>query len=222
MEDQPKQSLKLQPKGSQGLRLSESKESKRKLDSLMMGCFASQKLYGRDPGNSEAITEMFHAMLAPYPASHCLRAFEIWLERSQEFPTPANIIGIIKRKGKPPLKESGIIAIRKKDGEFRTREEWAMLREWEAEQVEGWDLPDEQKHEAMVQENIRLRQQVRTLTAETERLSGLLHQARVAKGLEPVKPSLAERIAATVRVMRAGGASEDDIAMFEASHGAAA
>ena len=223
MESPQKQNLTLQPKESRGLRLSESKESKARLDRMMMGCFAVQKLYGRDTGNAETITEMFHAMLGKYPAAHCIRALELWLERSQEFPTPADIIGIIKRKGKQPLSKETYIAISRKDGELRDASDWQFLREYEAEQreeVSGFD--DEVKNEVAVQENITLRQQVKALTAETKRLADLLHQTRVAKGLEPAKPSHAQKVAATVEAMRSGGASEEDIAAFEASQAGAA
>lgn len=223
MDSQQKQNLTSQPKESRGLRLSESNENKAKLDRMMMGCFAVQKLYGRDLGNAGVITEMFHAMLGKYPATHVVRAFELWLERSQEFPTPADIIGIIKRKGKPPLSRETYIAISKKAAELRDASDWQFLREYEAEQrdeVSGFE--DEAKAEVTLQENVALRQQVKGLTAETKRLTDLLHQARIARGLEPVKPSHAQKVAATVAAMRSGGASEEDIAAFEASEGVAA
>lgn len=189
---------------------------------MLMGCFATQKLFGRDPGNAEAITRMFHALLGKYPAKHCLRAFELWLERSPEFPTPADIIGIIRRKGKAPLSREVYIAISKKDPELRDASDWQFLREYEEEQrdeITGFE--DEVMADATLRETIRLRQQVKSLTAENERLADLLHQTRLAKGMEQPKPSRQDKVAATVAAMRAGGAAEEDIATFEASEGMA-
>ena len=69
---------------------------------------------------------------------------------------------MIKRNGRPPLKESDIIAIRRKDGEFRTLAEWEALKEWELEQVDGWQMWDEsEKVTDFAQENIRLRQELK-------------------------------------------------------------
>ncbi|QEL14765.1 hypothetical protein [Limnoglobus roseus] len=203
--------------------LSASAEHRAKLDLLLLGCFTVQKIYGRDPGSIEAVNHIFHSTLAKHPADRVIRAFDLWLERSQEFPTPADIIGIIKRKGRPPLSKETYIAISRKDAELRDASDWQFLREYEAEQrqeVSGFD--DDAKAAVTLQENITLRQQVKTLTAETVRLAELLHQTRVAKGSQPVEPSHAQKVAATVAAMRAGGASEDDIAAFEVSQGVAA
>lgn len=216
----PGSSLPSRPRN--GLALSESAEHSRRLDALIVGCFTAQRIFGRDPGSLEAVNHIFHATLARYPASHCLRAFELWLERSQEFPTPADIIGIIRRKGRPPLSREVYIAISKKDPELRDASDWQFIREYEAEQREdasGFD--DEGKAEATTRENVRLRQQVLSLIAENKRLADLLHHIRIAKGLEPPKPSRADKVRATVAAMRAGGAPEEDIAAFEASEGMA-
>lgn len=222
MDSQPNRNLTSSPKESRGPQLSESREDQARLDNMLMGCFATQKLYGRDPGNAEAITRMFHALLGKYPAKHCFRAFELWLERSQEFPTPADIVGIIRRKGKAPLSREVYIAISKKAPELRDASDWQLLREYEEEQREDViGFEDEVKADATLRENIHLRQQVKSLTAENERLADLLHQARLAKGMEQPKPSRQEQVVATVAAMRAGGAAEEDIAAFEASEGMA-
>lgn len=95
-------------------------------------------MYGKQPENIATINKLFHTILGNYEAEKAVKAFEIWIGRSQEFPTPADIISLIKRNGKPPLMESDIIAINKKDGASRTRAEWQMLREWGEEQSGGW------------------------------------------------------------------------------------
>lgn len=222
-ESKPNQNLNLQPKASQGLQLSESKESKSQLDRYLLGCFSVQKLYGRDIANAETVTELFHAMLGQYPAAQVLKAFELWLQRSQEFPTPADIIGIIKRKGKPPLSKEMFIAISKKSGEDRTKDDWQYLRDYEAELTESVDdFGDATKDAATLQENIRLRQQVMEQKNEIHRLNELLHMERMRKGIEPPKPSVHEQVTRTIETMKREGAKQEDIDAFAQSFGVAA
>jgi hypothetical protein len=218
MDNQNRQSLTSLPPASQKLALSESKESKHKLDEMLGACLALQKLYGRDVANAGTIIDLFQRMMANYPADKVIRAFELWMERSQEFPTPADIVSLIKRNGKPPLKESDIIAIRKKEVCDWTRAEGEMVEEWNRQQMEGWrDLPDQRKDEATLQENIRLRQKVRALEADNTRLAGLLQEARAAKGLEVPKPSAEDKIAATIAFLKEHGSTDSDIEEFKKS-----
>lgn len=156
---------------SQKLALRENEKSKDKLDELLGACLALQKLYGRDVANSETIIRLFHKLLAEYPGDKVLLAFETWMERSQEFPTPADIIGLIRRNGRPPIKESDVIAIRRKEVCDWTRAEGNLVDEWENQQKEGFDTDynDPHKEAALFAENIRLRQQVIELKAENVR-----------------------------------------------------
>lgn len=204
--------------------LSENRQAQNKLDSLIAGCFALQRLYGKPPESATSmatITNMFHAMLGKYPAEQVTRAFELWMERGQQFPTPADIISLIKRKGKPPLKESDIIAIRKKDGENRTRDEWDMLAEWDAQHSESFSefTDDTQKHDALLADNISLRKQLASAKDELARVSALLTETRIAKGIEQPKPDMQTKIARTAQHMRETGASQDDIDEFLMSNG---
>lgn len=216
MENQSKQNLTSLPKESQKLALSESKESRDKLDEILGACLALQKLYGRDVANAGTIIDLFQRMMGKYPADKVINAFEVWMERSQEFPTPADIVSLVKRNGKPPLRESDIIAIRKKDGADRMPDEWAMLREWDAQAQDGWaDDVDPQKQDALLQENIRLRQKIE-----------MLEQRETQRGETARKPfapqtqlSQAEKIKITVMHMRASGAPESDIEEFCQSQG---
>jgi hypothetical protein len=209
------QNLTSLPKASLTLLLKESKDGAAKLDTLLMGCFAVQKLYGRDTANAGAVTRVFHSTLANYPAEKVVKAFETWIARSEEFPTPAGIINLIKRNGKPPLSESTYIQISKKAGEDRTPEDWQYLRDYQAEQQDGWaEASDPRKQAATLQENIRLRKELAELRTEYERLAALL-RAEQAKKM-PVTPQLtmSEKIQRTVDAMREGGAPEEDVQAF--------
>ena len=75
---------------------------------------------------------MFRLVLADYAVGAITDAFRIWLKRSNEMPTPADIASIIDRGGKPPLERVVYVAIAKRDAAMRTSEEWAYMREFEA------------------------------------------------------------------------------------------
>lgn len=177
---------------SRKLVLRESKKHQEELDGLIGIALALQKLYGRGVENTGQVITLFHRMLAQYPGEKAVKAFQVWLERSQEFPTPADIIGLIKRNGKPPIRESDIIAINKKDGADRTRAEWKMLREYEEQQQDGWE-ENEDKQQFTLQENLRLRDEIAKLQAENRKLS-IMIRSEISKPIPQIKlPDKIER-----------------------------
>ena len=213
------QNLTSQSKPQNALALAGNSEAQSKLDRLILGCYTVQKLYGRDPGSIESVNEVFHSTLSRFPAEYVLKAFTIWIERSQEFPTPADIITLIKRKGKPPLSREIYVGISKKDGEDRTAEDWQYMRDYEADQKgEDSDFDDPVKADNFQQENIRLRQQMMQMQSDMQRLKQLLQETRVAKGIEPPKQSEQDKITKTVNYMQEVGAPQEDIDAFIASN----
>jgi hypothetical protein len=212
----PKPSSSLQLKPQNLLALKESEHAQSQLDALLLGCFTVQRIYGKEPGSLTAVNQVFHNVLGHLPGEQVVLAFRLWMQRSQEFPTPADIAGLVRRKGKPPLKESDVIAIRKKDGEDRTAAEWATLREWDEQQAETFpEFTDHAKDESMQQENIRLRNELTAKQMENKRLAQLLSEARQAKGLEPPSPTIMDKVSRTVEEMRRTGATEADIEQFQ-------
>jgi hypothetical protein len=183
--------------------------------------FHAMKTYGKEPESLESITTTMLKDLADFPKDQIALAFKIHAQRSVEFPTTADIVGLIKRKGKPPLKESDIIAIRKKDGEHRTREDWGMLTEWDAQQNESFPefADDTAKHDALLADNISLRRQLASAKDEISRLSNLLTEARVANGIEQPKPDMQTKIDRTAKHMRETGAPQENIDEFLLSNG---
>lgn len=63
--------------------------------------------------------------------------FKLWFRRSNEMPTPADIVNIIERGGKPPLERSVYVNISKKEPELRDSDEWAYMREYERWAIRG-------------------------------------------------------------------------------------
>lgn len=195
--------------------LSESKQHQNRLDELLGACLALQKLYGRDVDNSDVIIELFQRMMSKYSGDKVIKSFETWMERSQEFPTPADIIGLIKRGGKPPLSESMFIQISKKDGMDRTPEDWQYLRDYQAFMDDGWEgEPDAAKQSALTEENTRLRAKIKEMELEYERLKHLWIQERDKK--TPLASDLthSDKVQLTAHHMRRAGASEKDISDF--------
>lgn len=222
---QNQQNLISSPKASQTLALHESEQSRDRLDELLGGCFALQKLYGREVANTGTVIALFQKILCQYPAEKVIRAFEIWLERSQEFPTPADIINLIKRNGRPPLSKERYIAISKKDGADRTREDWQYLRDYEADQDKedfGSQFVDETKESATVSENIRLRTELRELRAEYGRIGELLRQERQKTNSPAPELTLNDKVQRTVEFMRESGSPQADIDLFLEQYGNAA
>lgn len=187
---------------------------------MILSCFTVQKLYGRDAGSLEAVTSVFHRLLATYPANKVIRAFELWMTRSQEFPTPADIISIINNNGRKPLSREVYISISKKEPEYRTPEDWAYIRNYEQDQQReefGSEFKDDDRIEAVQTENARLRSEMKEMKAEYHRLSGLLAEERRKTVAAPPPLSMQEKIERTVAAMREAGASDDEIAESRAS-----
>lgn len=179
------------------------------------------KTYGKEPESLASVVVCFKEDLANYPAEKILKAISTYSQRNTEFPTTADIVGLIQRNGRPPLKESDIIAIRKKEWEDRTAAELQMLRDWDEQQQTGWDdyHPDPERAERHREENNRLREEVRFWKEEAERLGKLLADAK--RQAPESKVTLNDKIQNTVNWMKETGASQFDIEEFIASQQAA-
>ena len=181
--------------------------------------FHAMRTYGKEPESLDSIVSVFARDLADYPAEKVLRAIRAHAQRSAEFPTVADVAGLIRRNGRPPLSESQFVAVSRKDGADRTPEDWQFLRDWRAEH-EGWeDEPDAARQAADRAEVVRLRHEVKALRDENARLAEHARQVSVSKGLERPRPGEQERIDATAAAMRAGGAPQADIDEFLAQCG---
>lgn len=225
MQSQENQNSNRDLKASRPQELSDCKRSQDRLDELLAGCFTLQKMYGRAPDSMETVTSLFHTLLGKYPAGKVIRSFEAWLERSQEFPTPADIIGFIKRNGKPPLSREMYIGISKKEAEDRTAADWQYMRDYDAGQRgDEWDSEyvDEKKNNATLEENIRLRQKVKDLESENRRAWDEVKKERQASGITVVVDEAGDKVQRTIEAMKAMGANPADIREFAEQQGIAA
>lgn len=186
--------------------------------------FHAMKTYGKEPEALDGIIAVMMRDLQDFEPQTVLRAFSTHAQRSQEFPTTADIVGLIKRNGKPPMLESRYISISRKNGEDRTDEEWRYLKAYESEQASGWnDTHDTAKQDDFREENIRLRQEGFEARMENKRLNRVIDEMR-AKLAEPAPPppSHAEKVRRTIAAMAAANFPKADIDAFRAQQGASA
>lgn len=111
----------------------ESRQQQEQFDNLLLGCFTLQKIYGRAPEAYEVINRMFHNVLADFPADDVVKATKFWLQNSPEFPTPADIRGIVQT-GRFPIPQSMYIAAQKKKDYQRTYQDWETIKLYEAQE----------------------------------------------------------------------------------------
>lgn len=197
-----------------GLPINQVPDAKKALATELYHRFHSMKTYGKEPESLESIIAIFANDLADYPLEKIMMAIKTHSQRSSEFPTIADIVLLIRNNGRPLLKESDIIAIRKKDGEHRTRAEWAMLREWESQQSEAWQSTGSDSVVA-VAENERLRKELAEAKKENSRLQEIMRLDDLRKNyIPPAPPKPQDKIQNTINAMKAQGYTDSDIEEF--------
>jgi len=133
---------------SKGLALTSDQQGQCQLGELLSACFASLQLYGKEPEQLVNTVKLFRLVLAEFTIEEIRRAFVIHLKRSTQMPTPAEIVGLIQRDGRPPLDKSTYIALvqkRERTTEIYsygtyddlTREEKAYILEYEQFNIHG-------------------------------------------------------------------------------------
>lgn len=191
-----------------------SPEGKLKLAAELYSRFHAMKTYGKEPESLENIIAVFVSDLEDYPTDKILKAIKTHSQRSQEFPTVSDIVGLIKRNGKPPLSKEIYISLSKKDAEHRTSADWSYIREYEAQAHDDEWGADERQAEDWQHERARLLDKVHTLETECRKLADLLKRERERTTPDPTPKTMPEKIAKTVDVMRNTGASEEMINEF--------
>lgn len=62
---------------------------------ILQFCWMTLSLYGKKTDDFDTMAEGFMLILSDYPASDVEQAFKTYLEQRSEFPSPANIIGLV-------------------------------------------------------------------------------------------------------------------------------
>lgn len=98
---------------SQGLALTltNDREGRKQLAEIVAQCFDGLKLYGREPEQLANAVKLFDLALGAFSVEQVRAGFVAHLQRSSEMPTPADIVGYIRRKGRPPLDKAMYTAL---------------------------------------------------------------------------------------------------------------
>lgn len=78
--------------------IAHTKDEKLRIAEIVEQCFHSLDRYGRDAATLKTTQRIFISSLAEYPVTDVLKAFSKHIEESSKFPTPSDIIGIIKKR----------------------------------------------------------------------------------------------------------------------------
>lgn len=173
-------------------------------------CFDVCETYGKTPQQLETMVDAMIGMLGDYQPDLVMRAFRTHVERSSKLPTLADIVGLIRRGGRPEVTYSDVIEARKVPADTRTPEDWELIRRWDAQQQEGWSVADSHTDEALRSENRRLREEVMELK---KRNTALAIELRVIREELEKKPKITEdrRALDTIEWLRSVGATEAEI-----------
>jgi hypothetical protein len=78
---------------------------------MIAQCYDGLKVYGKTPEQLTNTIKLFALALADHHIGDVQAAFVAYLKNHQEIPTPSDIIGYIRRKGRPPLDRSVYIGL---------------------------------------------------------------------------------------------------------------
>lgn len=101
----------MQPTQALALPLTSDNEGRRQLADLVSQCFDGLKLYGKEPEQLSNAVKLFDLALGAFTIEQIRAGFVAHLQRSIEMPTPADIVGYIRRDGKPPLDKAMYTAL---------------------------------------------------------------------------------------------------------------
>lgn len=199
--------------------LKDSPEGKQKLATELYRRFHAMKTYGKEPESLENIISVFTSDLEEFPTENILKAIKTHSQRSQEFPTVSDIIGLLKRNGRPPMDKAIYVTISKKDYEDRANEERRYMRDYEEQMQEEWEGSDPCQQAVRVEALGAYKITIMQLREEIEKLNQLLHETRMAKGLDRPKSAMEEKVKNTIAMMKSCGSTIEEVEEFLVSIG---
>lgn len=90
------------------------------LSDMIALCYETLNVYGKKPEQIEATVKLFSIVLANDCIGNVRKAFVAYLRNHRDMPTPSDIIGYIRREGRPPFDRSIYIGLCQK----RERTAW--------------------------------------------------------------------------------------------------
>lgn len=213
IEQKPQQ---LQVTSNSRVSLRNDDEGQKSLVAELYQRFETSKLYGKSPEAMQSIVFVFLRDLSEFPVDRIMKAIQTHAQRSDEFPTVADIYGLIKRNGRPPVTEAMYVTASRKDGADRTAADWDIIRDFENDRMTGWadHAPNPDEHRQLREEIDRLRREVASLWDEKERAWAEVRKYRQSIDLKP-QTTMNERVEKTIAAMKEAGAPQEDIDAFK-------
>lgn len=81
------------------------------LADMLAMCYETLNVYGKKPEQIETAVKLFSIVLAENCIGDVRKAFVAYLRNHRDMPTPSDIIGYIRREGRPPFDRSIYIAL---------------------------------------------------------------------------------------------------------------
>lgn len=75
--------------------LNDDAEGQKNLVVLIVDCFDTLRVYGKEPEQLQSAIKLFKRVLGKYSWDAINAAFDVYLERNAQMPTPADIVNII-------------------------------------------------------------------------------------------------------------------------------
>jgi hypothetical protein len=102
-------------------------------------CWNTLHRYGKTADDFNGVVKTYLSFLGRYPTRAVAAAFDKYIRHRREFPTPADIIGIIEDR----VKRDGAYYVRlcreRQEGAFLTDDELAYMRRYEHQVQNDWE-----------------------------------------------------------------------------------
>ncbi len=114
-------------------------EGRKDMGRILLSLYKVLKIYGKKAESLEDVVKLFVFCLAEYPTKVVMHAFKIYLKRSDEFPTPSDIVKIIEFKGRPDFNTSiyNVLQKRMASGAILTYKELEYIKDYERYMITG-------------------------------------------------------------------------------------
>jgi hypothetical protein len=119
------------------LPLIKDRDSRELLGASLAMFWDTMRQYGKKTSQLENLTKMFIFTLAEYPYEKISKAFRFYAKHYSEMPTPADIVSIIERNGKPPFERAVYVGLKQKPKEDLLDDEWQYIRDYEQWAISG-------------------------------------------------------------------------------------
>lgn len=126
------------PGPAKPLLLREDGHGKDQLIETLRFCWNTLHRYGKTSDDFEGIVKTYLSFLGGYPTQDVVSAFDKYIRHRREFPTPADIMGIIEGR----VQRDGAytrLCRQIQEGAFVTDDEYAYMRRYEGQVRNDWE-----------------------------------------------------------------------------------